>query len=169
VCSKGTCGKTENGRFLCTETIESVAFWPYRCTAGTVCLSKTDRVTGIQLEKECVCGRNRDGLAYCEQFYGDVYGKMMMESVRKWVTGKEVRNCNTMKRMDESCMKEWWGEEKVRKYLYYYYLFYYYPYLANIEECVKNTIFPEFNEIELALSFAIRANLPVIFIILLSQ
>ena len=146
VCATATCAKT-NEENLCIEALMNSNKEPHYCAlGGNNCISKADPHTGIVMVSECVCGLGKSGYAFCGLFPGDSENVRMIKKLKEWIKGDKVKNCNTMTRFDESCMKTWW-EDDFYEFMYYYWTSQYYPIIGDYDPCVLKVYLPDFYSI----------------------
>lgn len=143
LCISGTCA-TLNGQAICIEPLTNLVDYPYSCLLGSPCSSTSDPRTGLTQQSECICGLSKSGTPFCELFGGDKPSVQFFNSLKKWTDSKEIYKCNTMERLEQSCISSWWGKNDYIEFLYYYLLSQYYPYIADAELCVLSLYIPEY-------------------------
>ena len=135
LCESGQCVPgTDLGPATCVEAFKSPKDSPMECTNVTMC-STTGKDNQVVFS-DCVCGVNGEAKSYCLPFLGDLAGQDLLSNLKAWVTSVSISGCNTERRFDWMCQKDWATDKADHLYLAvaYYNLL---PMLQGNDECVQ--------------------------------
>jgi hypothetical protein len=104
------------------------------CSNVEMCYATTD--SNVTVFSDCVCGVNSEAKSYCLPFLGDLAGQDLLSNLKIWVSSMAVSGCNTERRFDWMCQKDWATTKADNLYLAlaYYNLL---PMLQGNDECVQ--------------------------------
>lgn len=134
LCESGQCVPgTDLSPATCVEAFQSPDPSPMECSKVEMCYSTNNNVTVFS---DCVCGINPDAKSYCQPFLGDLAGQDVLSNLKLWVTSEAISGCNTERRFDWMCQKDWATGKADKLYLAqaYYNLF---PMLPGNDECAQ--------------------------------
>ena len=143
-CENGYCDLGSDGNTYCIDLVKSKHAAPNECsfsTADSDC-SGESAFSETPLYSTCSCGYGTKGKAYCSPFFGDEVGSIYLARMKEWIASPENQlHCNTVSRSSTKCMLDWWDPEKAGELVYYSNQFSLYPFLQDLDECVKTTLF----------------------------
>jgi len=135
LCASYLCG-TQCYMSYCLPRLPSLNQPPVACSSDSDCPSVTDPQYEMPLYSQCKCGYNPEGKAYCGLFPGDtIYGKFL-DKLSDYLASSALLYCNTERRFNPVCMKDWWGAKNMAIYSYYDTLIKDYPDIQNNQDCV---------------------------------
>ncbi|CAG9333381.1 unnamed protein product [Blepharisma stoltei] len=138
LCKSSLCG-IDGEKKACISQLASQKDTPMACTSNNNCTSKIDSNYGsIMLFSTCSCGYNSKAEAYCGLFPGDSVYSRYLEYARQYVKNIAIQYCNTNRRFNVECMKDWWGIKEASTFNYYLAAVNYYVAVQNSEDCVLN-------------------------------
>jgi hypothetical protein len=83
-----------------------------KCVEATVtpdyprtCEEDVDCGAGVFAEGICTCGRNPDGKAFCEPYFGDQPKQDYLNLLKKHLKSPNIHFCQTTERFSEDCFK----------------------------------------------------------------
>jgi hypothetical protein len=103
---------------------------PKKCSTDSDCKSETNGITS-----KCRCGHNSKGYKYCDLLPGDSEYKKYLDYISDWIQSSSIYNCNTLKRLDDSCPFIHWDIRKFREYQYYANRAKDFPLIQGSDEC----------------------------------
>mmetsp|Transcript_14658 Transcript_14658/g.21362 ORF Transcript_14658/g.21362 Transcript_14658/m.21362 type:complete len:341 (-) Transcript_14658:370-1392(-) len=116
---------------------------PTKCNSNSDCISEVE--DGVSINSTCECGYNRDGQAYCSQQIGDPYNVDIYGILKKWYNS-EAENCNTYRRGNWTCMKDYMSDWATYNYKKLYSENY--PRIYDAEDCVLEVYQNDFYQAE---------------------
>lgn len=135
LCESGQClPGSDLSPATCIEAFKSPKATPMECSNVEMCYATTD--SNVTVFSDCVCGVNSEAKSYCLPFLGDLAGQNLLSNLKIWVTSMAVSGCNTERRFDWMCQKDWATAKADNLYLAlaYYNLL---PMLQGNDECVQ--------------------------------
>lgn len=142
LCNSGLCMEN-NGSYECMASVSSRTL-PNMCQVDSDCIStRDDYFSNGQLTGTCYCGYNPFATSYCSIFLGDKPGLDYLSYFKQWLQSKFIDNCNTMRRFNTQCIKDWWTSKNYNQYMYYLLTYNYYPLIEKGESCVQSIFLPQ--------------------------
>lgn len=131
-CQSGTCWQNQ-----CIEALISSNPIPTPCQDYTTCTSNITR-NGMIFYSDCICGNNQYGTRYCSLFAGDDYYFLFLSSMGNWLSSEVSGLCNTVRRFDSNCIKQFWDKPNYQELMLYYFKTNYYPQIQENDDCVRD-------------------------------
>ncbi|CAG9326019.1 unnamed protein product [Blepharisma stoltei] len=143
LCKYTTCAQNgADGNYYCTSLQVSDSKPASLCSSDqSDCTSKPDNFFNppYVANQYCACGYNSEGNAYCNLFIGDGPGLSLLSIRAKWYSSEAILKCNTGRREELNCIKDYWDENNFNAYYYWTVYFQEYNYIIGSEKCVLNT------------------------------
>ncbi|CAG9326020.1 unnamed protein product [Blepharisma stoltei] len=143
LCKYTTCALNKaDYNYYCTEMLVSDPEPASLCDVNqNRCPAKPDNFFNppYVANQYCACGYNSEGNSYCNLFLGDGPGLSLLSIRAKWYSSEAILKCNTGRREEFNCIKDYWDEKNFKAYYYWTTYFQEYNYIIGSEKCVLNT------------------------------
>jgi len=143
LCKYTTCAQNEaDGNYYCTSQPVSDPEPASLCDVDqNKCPAKPDNFFNppFVANQDCACAYNSEGNAYCNLFIGDGPGMSLLSIRKKWYSSEAISKCNTGRREELNCIRDYWDEKNFNAYYYWTVYFQEYNYIIGSEKCVLNT------------------------------
>ena len=133
LCQSGVCTPETPGSNLTKGTCSNALTSSY----PKVCQADTDCGAGNFASGTCTCGRNSQGLAYCQPYSGDAPKKAFRETMQTHLSSPNISRCHTLRRFSDVCVLQV-GANAIGTFLARQYWAQNAPALINNDDCVKN-------------------------------
>lgn len=134
-CETLYCYEDEDTSPKCFEAVKSKNDTPNACVLDIDCLSS---YSTRLLYSECTCGFNENGDSYCGLFGGDSAYQKLINYYKAWLSGDDIKKCNSARRESNLCMKDMMDKEDYWDLTYYYLYVTQYSQTRNNDDCVKD-------------------------------
>ncbi|CAG9318544.1 unnamed protein product [Blepharisma stoltei] len=106
LCESGSCMPIypgTNAEGICQPSFRSAGTYPMTCQVDSDCIGTNgvNKLTGA-----CQCGMDKDGLAYCSAWSGDLPAYTVRSILKQHVNSTAINNCQTMRRFSQSCLAQ---------------------------------------------------------------
>ncbi|CAG9328834.1 unnamed protein product [Blepharisma stoltei] len=149
LCASTMCD-TDNGEAICLSSVKSKMgnLLPMICENNDQCESSADPVTGYIYTLDCVCGLNKHGYSFCNQWPGDPDFAHLIQMWKKWVFSTNVDKCNTLRRQNFQCIADWWDSNDMTLLNYFSLKTNYWPYLQMNDDCTQNMFLSDYYKVQ---------------------
>ncbi|CAG9331250.1 unnamed protein product [Blepharisma stoltei] len=152
LCSSSLCDTTNNGENYCLSSITSKfgSLLPVICQESSECVSSTDSKDGAYLTGQCICGYNKLGYGFCNQYPGDPDYAHLLLMWKKWLWSSAANNCNTNRRRSAVCMADWWDTTDYTMLQYFNLKVTNWPYIQMNDNCTQSVLMAQYYQAQQA-------------------
>ncbi|CAG9318253.1 unnamed protein product [Blepharisma stoltei] len=147
LCSSTMCGVSETDeQIYCTDKLSSSnKKLPVLCESDSSCTSITEDFFKKSFTKNCTCGENSLGEAFCNLFPNDKPFEDYISIHSKWYHSEAIKQCHTMRRNAWNCITDWWSTNEATTLIYYQLKVERWPYIQKNDMCVSAIYEVEYN------------------------
>lgn len=118
---------------------------PIECDSNNDCASEISN--DLTFYSSCECGWNIQGASYCSLFPGDSAVQKFLKIFYSWTSSKQILNCHTENRFENSCVIQNWDKKDSNEFVYYKDYKNLYPFIYDADICAVQIFAPEYYEL----------------------